>query len=122
MPPQRRGGHDGFLPAGVVFTGGGCRLLGFTEAAQSVLDLPVRIGAQAQFSGMTDQVTGPAYATAIGLLRWGTKLRHQQNGHVPAGAGVSESGSCSAEPPATRCCHERITAASVGLVSSETAT
>jgi cell division protein FtsA len=86
---MRRGGHDGFLPAGVVFTGGGCRLLGFTEAAQSVLDLPVRIGAPAPSSGMSDQVTGPAYATAIGLLRWGTKLRHQQNGHVPVGAGVS---------------------------------
>src|SRR6202011_1560988 len=31
---MRRGGHDGFLPGGIVFTGGGCRLLGFTEAAQ----------------------------------------------------------------------------------------
>jgi len=86
---MRRGGHDGFLPAGVVFTGGGCRLLGFIEAAQSMLDLPVRIGAPAQTTGMTDQVTGPAYATAVGLLRWGTKMRHQQNGHVLAGAGVS---------------------------------
>jgi len=38
---------------------------------------------------MSDQVTGPAYATAIGLLRWGLKMRHQQNGHVPVGAGVS---------------------------------
>jgi len=38
---------------------------------------------------MTDQVTGPAYATAIGLLRWGTNLRHQQNGHAPVGAGMS---------------------------------
>ena len=86
---MRRGGHDGFLPAGVVFTGGGCRLLGFTDAAQTVLDLPARIGAPTQVSGMSDQVTGPAYATAIGLLRWGTKLRHQQNGHVPVGAGMS---------------------------------
>jgi cell division protein FtsA len=86
---MRRGGHDGFLPGGVVFTGGGCRLLGFTEAAQSLLDLPVRIGAPAQTIGMSDQVSGPAYATAVGLLRWGTKLRHHGNGHAPVGAGAS---------------------------------
>jgi cell division protein FtsA len=86
---MRRGGHDGFLPGGIVFTGGGCRLLGFTEAAQSLLDLPVRIGAPHQTIGMSDQVGGPAYATAVGLLRWGTKLRHHGNGHTPAGAGVS---------------------------------
>jgi hypothetical protein len=38
---------------------------------------------------MSDQVSGPAYATAVGLLRWGTKLRHHGNGHAPAGAGAS---------------------------------
>ena len=86
---MRRGGHDGFLPGGIVFTGGGCRLLGFTEAAQSLLDLPVRIGQPGQTIGMSDQVSGPAYATAVGLLRWGTKLRHHGNGHAPVGAGVS---------------------------------
>ena len=86
---MRRGGHDGFLPGGVVVTGGGCRLLGFTEAAQEHLDLPVRIGTPHGALGMSDQVTGPAYATAIGLLRWGLKMWHQQNGHVPVGAGVS---------------------------------
>ena len=61
----------------------------FTEAAQEHLDLPVRIGTPHGALGMSDQVTGPAYATAIGLLRWGLKMRHQQNGHVPVGAGVS---------------------------------
>ena len=87
---MRRGGHDGFLPGGVVFTGGGCRLLGFTEAASQLLDLPVRIGTPHQTIGMSDQVSGPAYATSVGLLRWGAKLRYQGNGHAPlVGAGVS---------------------------------
>jgi cell division protein FtsA len=86
---MRRGGHDGFLPGGVVFTGGGCRLLGFTEAAQGLLELPVRIGSPGQTIGMSDQVSGPAYATAVGLLRWGTKLRHHGNGHAPVGVGAS---------------------------------
>jgi hypothetical protein len=38
---------------------------------------------------MSDQVSGPAYATAVGLLRWGTKLRHHGNGHTPVGVGAS---------------------------------
>jgi cell division protein FtsA len=86
---MRRGGHDGFLPGGIVFTGGGCRLLGFTEAASQLLDLPVRIGTPDHTMGMSDQVSGPAYATAVGLLRWGMKLRHHANGHAPVGAGMS---------------------------------
>jgi hypothetical protein len=38
---------------------------------------------------MSDQVSGPAYATGVGLLRWGMKLRHHSNGHAPVGAGMS---------------------------------
>jgi cell division protein FtsA len=63
--------------------------LGFTEAASTLLDLPVRIGTPHQTIGMSDQVSGPAYATPVGLLRWGTKLRYHGNGHAPVGAGVS---------------------------------
>jgi cell division protein FtsA len=85
----RRGIRDGFLPGGVVLTGGGCRLLGMTDAAQALLDLPVRIGAPNGVTGMNDQVAGPSYATAIGLLRWGVKFRERHNGHVPVGAGMS---------------------------------
>jgi len=54
------------FPAASSSPAGGCRLLGFTEAAQSLLDLPVRIGAPSQTIGMRDQVSGPAYATAVG--------------------------------------------------------
>jgi cell division protein FtsA len=84
----RRGGIDGFLPAGVVLTGGGARLMGMLDAAQTVLDLPVRVGSPSGMTGMSEQVSGPAYATTIGLLRWGLK-QHSANGHVPAAAGMS---------------------------------
>jgi cell division protein FtsA len=85
----RRGSRDGYLPAGVVLTGGGCRLMGMTETAQTTLELPVRIGTPAGISGMADRVSGPAYATAIGLLRWGFNLSHRHNGHAPAHEGVT---------------------------------
>src|SRR3989454_93710 len=81
--------HTAVWPVGGFSAGGGCRLRGFAEGAQSLLELPVRIGAPAQPSGMSDQGSGPAYATAVGLLRWGTKLRHHANGHAPVGPGVS---------------------------------
>ena len=84
----RRGGIDGFLPAGVVLTGGGARLMGMLDAAQTLLDLPVRVGSPTGMTGMSEQVSGPAYATTIGLLRWGLK-QHSPNGHVPATAGMS---------------------------------
>jgi cell division protein FtsA len=84
----RRGGIDGFLPAGVVLAGGGARLMGMLDAAQTVLDLPVRVGSPSGMSGMSEQVSGPAYATTIGLLRWGLK-QSSPNGHVPATAGMS---------------------------------
>jgi len=85
----RRGSRDGYLPAGVVLTGGGCRLMGMTETAQTTLELPVRIGTPAGISGMADRVSGPAYATAIGLLRWGFNLSHRHNGHAPTHEGVT---------------------------------
>ena len=85
----RRGGHDGFLPAGVVLTGGSSRLLGMTETARTLLELPVRIGAPNGTMGMTERVSGPAYATGIGLLRWGLKMRRRQDGYPSPGGEVS---------------------------------
>ncbi len=67
----RRSGHDRLLPAGVVLTGGGARLMGAVEIGQQVLDLPVRIGLPTGCVGMIEKLNGPSYATAVGLLKWG---------------------------------------------------
>lgn len=52
----------------IVLTGGSALLAGIQHAAQSVLEVPVRIGVAQATSGPADVVTSPAYAAAIGLL------------------------------------------------------
>ncbi|MCL5958046.1 MAG: cell division protein FtsA [Chloroflexi bacterium] len=69
----KRSGYDGMLPAGVVLTGGSAQLTGIAEAARSVLQMPVRIGAPRKVSGMAETLGHPAYATSVGLLHWGAR-------------------------------------------------
>lgn len=69
----RRVGYDGLLPAGVVLTGGTALLPGIAEVAQAVLNLPVRIGIPGSLGGLSDTIDSPAYATSVGLVRWGCK-------------------------------------------------
>jgi len=66
----KRSGYDGLLPAGMVLTGGTALLPGIRQAAHEVLGMPVRIAQPADMIGMTDQLLSPAFATAVGLLKW----------------------------------------------------
>jgi len=67
----KRSGHEGLLPAGLVLTGGTAELPGFKELAREILQMPVRIGRARNVGGLTEAVSNPAYATAVGLLLWG---------------------------------------------------
>ncbi|MGB9722857.1 MAG: cell division protein FtsA [Chloroflexia bacterium] len=69
----RRVGYEGLLPAGVVLTGGTALLPGIEDVAREVLNLPVRIGIPTHLGGLADTIDSPAYATGVGLLRWGLK-------------------------------------------------
>ena len=64
-------GADEALPSGIVLTGGTAHLIGIMEAAERVFRLPVRIGKPAGLGGLSDMVSGPAYATLVGLLQLG---------------------------------------------------
>ncbi len=59
------------LPAGVVICGGTGQLGGLRRLAAEVFHTSVRIGAPTGLYGLTDQVSTPAFATSVGLLRWG---------------------------------------------------
>jgi cell division protein FtsA len=52
----------------VVLTGGAAQLSGVRELAQMVLDKQVRIGKPRRLAGQPEAVSGPAFATAVGLL------------------------------------------------------
>jgi cell division protein FtsA len=54
----------------VVLTGGASQLPGLREIAARVFGGVVRIGRPATIRGMPDSASGPAFATAVGLLGW----------------------------------------------------
>jgi cell division protein FtsA len=73
MQEIKRSGYDGLLPAGVVLCGGTAQLRGIRELARQVLKLPVRVGGPSDLLGLTDAIMSPAFATSVGLLRWGQR-------------------------------------------------
>lgn len=69
----KNSGFGGATPAGIVLGGGGAKTVGITEACKRTLSLPVRIANTDKLSGLIDDVSGPAYLTAHGLILYGFK-------------------------------------------------
>ena len=86
----RSAGYERQAGAGVVFVGGGAMLKGFPELAESVLDLPVRIGISTGFAeGKNSQISalqGPEFATVTGLVLYGERRRKTQDFHEGSGS------------------------------------
>jgi cell division protein FtsA len=80
----RRAGLDSQIPAGIVLTGGGAHLRGLTELAERIFNLPVRVAVPRGLAGMSDEVSRPEYATAVGLVLYGARTRRLA-GARPAG-------------------------------------
>ncbi len=66
-----KAGYDSVINAGLVITGGGSLLTGVTEIAELEFDLPARLGKPTGIGGLVDVVSSPAYATSIGLIKFG---------------------------------------------------
>ena len=56
------------LSAGAVLTGGMACLPGILELSNDVLGIPVRIGSPSYVGPHSDEITGPRYSAALGLL------------------------------------------------------
>ncbi len=61
------------IPSGAIVTGGGAETAGVMDSAKRMMSLPVRIGIPKEISGLVDDIMTPAFATTIGLLRYGAK-------------------------------------------------
>ncbi len=70
----KRSGYDGLLPAGVVLTGGTAALRNIRHSASRVMNLPARVAVPEGITGLTDRLNSPAYATAVGLLRFAHRI------------------------------------------------
>jgi cell division protein FtsA len=71
----QRAGLDRQIPAGFVLSGGGARLNGLVELAEDSFHLPVRIGEPKGLADLPEQVAQPEYATVVGLVIYGAKMR-----------------------------------------------
>lgn len=87
----RNAGYERQVGAGVVLTGGGAMLRGFTELAESILDLPVRIGTPAGFSEALlekmPRLMAPEFATVTGLVLYGDRRRRTHDFHENSNTG-----------------------------------
>ena len=72
--------RDGMLPAGAILTGAGVKMPGCLDLAREVLGLPVQMGFPTEVEGVVDKIDDPAYATAIGLVVWGSKYEGRSYG------------------------------------------
>lgn len=69
-----RSGLAGRLGGGIVLTGGGAALHGAVELAERTFAAPVRLGVPGEgLGGLADSVRRPKFATAAGLLLYGSR-------------------------------------------------
>ncbi len=69
-----RAGCKNMIGAGVVLTGGCSLMDGSAELAEQVFNLPVRVGYPRNVGGLRDVVNSPKFATAVGLLCFGSDM------------------------------------------------
>jgi cell division protein FtsA len=69
----KRSGFDSQIPAGLVLTGGAGQLTGLVEMAEQEFGLPARLAAPRGLADLTEEVTRPEYATAVGLVLYGAR-------------------------------------------------
>ena len=68
-----RAGLENVITSGMVLTGGSSLLDGVTEVAESIFNLPTRLGKPQGISGLVDVVNNPMYATGVGLVLYGAR-------------------------------------------------
>jgi cell division protein FtsA len=73
---RTRMGH--LINSGIVLTGGTSMLDGMTDVAESVFDLPTRLGKPINIGGLVDVVNNPMYATGVGLVLYGAKNQNKR--------------------------------------------
>jgi cell division protein FtsA len=77
----------GYLPAGLVLTGGGSLLPGMTSLASSIFGTNVRLGAPTVTHAFGPTLSHPSYATGYGLLLYALQKKdtaHAGSLHGPA--------------------------------------
>jgi cell division protein FtsA len=83
----RQGGVLEALGAGCILTGGGARMPGLLEVAESLIRVPARIGTPVQISRMPEELAEPECAALVGMLLYSHRtgvLRAAEDGGLRA--------------------------------------
>lgn len=88
MAELRRSGFEDLVASGIVLTGGASLVNGAIELAESVFQMPVRLGLPQHVKGLTDTLDSPVYATSVGLLLYGYQQEYEGNPELIVRNGV----------------------------------
>lgn len=69
----KKSGFGGIVPFGVVICGGGALTAGIVEQSKPVLGFTARVGKVEGFSGLSEEIDSPSFATASGLILYGVE-------------------------------------------------
>jgi cell division protein FtsA len=69
-----------YMRAGVFLCGGGARIPQIATLAEQVLEMPVSIGKTNSISGLKSALDQPEFATAIGLVKFGSFQQRKRSG------------------------------------------
>jgi cell division protein FtsA len=69
-----------YLRAGVFVCGGGARVAGVQKLAERTFQLPAQIGKTNSISGLKSALDQPEFATAIGLVKYGSFQQKRRTG------------------------------------------
>lgn len=75
----RRSGFEDLIPSGIVITGGASQVKHIVDLAEKVFEMPVRVGAPENISGIEEVLQNPTCSTAVGLLQYGLKQSYDGN-------------------------------------------
>jgi cell division protein FtsA len=67
----RRSGMEEMIASGIVITGGSSQMRGMVELGEEIFHMPVRLGLPRHVGGLSEVVSNPRYATAVGLVLMG---------------------------------------------------
>jgi len=67
----RRSGMEEMIASGIVITGGSAMMHGMVELGEEIFHMPVRLGMPRHVGGLSEVVSNPRYATAVGLVLMG---------------------------------------------------
>jgi cell division protein FtsA len=82
----QKSGFKQELSGGVVLTGGGSYLAGMDALAEEIFGLTVSKAKPAGLTGLSDKVSSPEYSTAVGLIKYASKLHILNEGNHKTGS------------------------------------